>query len=249
MGSGYFYLEFLMAWLSMLKDKGYRNPVIFALEYTLVPDQTWPQQFEETALGYNLLCDYLGDSSKICLSGDSAGATLMLSCLLHRSGVAERSVTYGSDNKPGLALLLSPWTHLVSDLNQNTPSDYLNADSLHLYGRQYAGHASVEDTIISPGLTKRGWKEVSPVKGFVILYGAEEVFAPGIEETIRRMRKDGAHVKVKKVGSIPQRPTVEIVPSNFPSHSLTSNRKTLAYMPGLWSTSSLAQLERSDLVA
>ena len=188
MGSTYFYLEFLMAWLTMLKAKGFRYPAIFALEYSLVPDETWPKQFQETRAGYRFLCDYLGDGSRICVSGDSAGATLILSLLLRNEKVGEPVP------RPGLAVLLSPWTHLVSDFNTNTASDYLDSDSLHLYARQYAGKASVDDPVLSPGRTTTGWQVSAPVKGYHIVYGAEEVFAPGIQETITSMKRSSAAV-------------------------------------------------------
>ena len=43
MGSSYFYLEFLLTWLSVLKiHGGFRNPAILSLEYTLVPDSSYP---------------------------------------------------------------------------------------------------------------------------------------------------------------------------------------------------------------
>ncbi len=187
MGSSYFYLEFLIAWLTMLKARGFRHPAIFTLEYSLVPDETWPKQFEETKAGYRFLCNYV-DSSSICVSGDSAGATLVMSLLL-----GARS------ERPGLAMLLSPWTHLVSEkLNRNTSSDYLDSGSLHLYAKQYAGKdGSVEDPVLSPGRTEASsdWRVYSPTKGYHVIYGAEEVFAPGIEETIKSIKRSGAIIE------------------------------------------------------
>lgn len=188
MGSSYFYLEFLIAWLTMLKAKGFQYPAIFALEYSLVPDAVWPQQFEETKAGYRFLCDYV-DSSRICVSGDSAGATLVLSHLLGARAA-----------KPGFAMLLSPWTHLVSGLNRNTTSDYLDSGSLHLYAQQYAGQHSVDDTIISPGRITAGsdWQVFAPLKGYHVIYGAEEVFAPGVEETVKSIKESGATIEATK---------------------------------------------------
>jgi acetyl esterase/lipase len=153
MGSSYFYLEFLIAWLTRLKDKGFRNPAVFALEYTLVPDSKWPTQLNETRAGFNFLRDSFGEGSaaKICVSGDSAGATLVLSMLLQAGGTDQEHQLAVSD-RPRLAVLLSPWTHLVSELNRNTRSDYLDKNSLHLYAKQYAGEAAKTDEVVSPGL-------------------------------------------------------------------------------------------------
>jgi len=196
MGSAYFYIEFLMAWITRLKESGFKNPAVFALEYTLVPDAQWPVQFNETRAGYTFLRETFGDGSaaKICVSGDSAGATLILSMLL-QPGHLEQDPQFQSLHRPGLAILVSPWTHLVSDLNQNTRSDYLDKNSLHRYAKQYAGPATMSDGVISPGLCSGRWKQASPSSGFRILYGAEEVFAPGIQETVNHMKKNGAVVK------------------------------------------------------
>lgn len=200
MGSSYFYLEFLIAWMTRLKDKGFRNPACFALEYTLVPDSRWPKQFNETRAGYDFLRESFGDgsASKICVSGDSAGATLILSMLL-QPGSLDQEPQFNSLDRPGLAVLLSPWTHLISSLNQNTPSDYLDRNSLHLYAEQYGGQGAKNDEVISPGLCISRWKKASPVHGYRIIYGAEEVFAPGIEETMDNIRKDGAVAKAHKL--------------------------------------------------
>lgn len=196
MGSSYFYLEFLIAWLACLQDRGYKNPACFALEYTLVPDAKWPTQFDQTRAAYKFLREsFQGNvASKIVVSGDSAGATLVLSMLLH-PGPLTQEPHFEKLDRPALAILLSPWTHLVSELNQNTPSDYLNNDSLHLYASQYAGKLTRTDSIVSPGLNVGLWKKASPVDGYRILYGAEEVFGPGIEEMVARMRNDNASVQ------------------------------------------------------
>ncbi len=199
MGSSYFYLEFLMAFVSRLKHHGYRNPAVFALEYTLVPDAKHPTQLNQTRAGYQFLLNVFPNSAgKMVVAGDSAGATLILSMLLQTSSDnPTTSFNPQHPNTPALALLLSPWTHLISPLNQNTPSDYLSSPSLHLYATQYAGLASSDDTV-SPGLSITRWHRASPRSGYRIIYGAEEVFAPGIEETVENMRKDGASVKVVK---------------------------------------------------
>jgi acetyl esterase/lipase len=196
MGSAYFYMEFLMAWATRLKENGFENPAVFALEYTLVPDAQWPTQFNETRAGYTFLRETFGDGSaaKICVSGDSAGATLILSMLL-QPGHLEQDPQFQALHKPGLAILMSPWTHLVSPVNQNTPSDYLDRESLHLYAKQYAGKSSTKDEVISPGLSTGRWKQASPINGYRVVFGSEEVFAPGIHEMLKNMRANGAVVK------------------------------------------------------
>jgi acetyl esterase/lipase len=82
MGSSFFYMEFLLAWVSLLKEAGYRNPALFALDYSLVPDAVFPTQLQETLAGYQYVLSIAQNPSRICVGGDSAGATLILSFLL-----------------------------------------------------------------------------------------------------------------------------------------------------------------------
>src|ERR1700722_14709015 len=113
MGSSYFYLEFLLAWLSLLKSSGYRSPAIFALENTLVPAACYPMQLEQSVAGYNHVLSLTQDSSKICVGGDSAGALLILSLLLRLAHVGRGEIERKS-MRPGMAVLISPWVTLVS---------------------------------------------------------------------------------------------------------------------------------------
>lgn len=176
MGSSFFYLEFLLAWVSILKSSGYSNPALFALEYTLVPESTYPTQIHETLTGYEYVLSKIPDSSRIVVGGDSAGATLMLSLLLYMSQEPKLRTQL-----PGLGVMISPWSVIISSKNKDTPSDYLNAESLHLYGSQYIGtKASASDPIVSPGKCRdrEWWRRASPSKGWYFVFGAEEAFAP-----------------------------------------------------------------------
>ncbi|KAI9762235.1 MAG: hypothetical protein M4579_000558 [Chaenotheca gracillima] len=196
MGSSYFYLEFLLVWASLLGAKGFKNPAIFALEYTLVPDAVYPTQLNQAAAGYAHVLSIVKDASRICVGGDSAGATLILSLLLHLAKSPEHH-----QNRPGLATLISPWATLVSPKNQNTPSDYLNAETLHLYARQYAGtKASLDDPLVSPGRCTESewWQQAAPSMGFSILFGEEEVFAPETRDLIATLEKAGTSVDVRE---------------------------------------------------
>ncbi|KAL8789183.1 MAG: hypothetical protein Q9213_001290 [Squamulea squamosa] len=196
MGSSYFYLEFLMAWLTILQQAGYHNPAIFALEYTLVPDERYPVQLEQTVAGFDHICNIVKDPSRICLAGDSAGATLQLSLLLHMSKLSD-----AGKRRPGFATLISPWATLVTPKNRDTPSDYLNADSLHLYGRQFAGtQANLKDPLVSPGVCRDRdwWVRASPSGGYCFMYGSEEVFGPEVRDLIAFLRRSGCAVRVRE---------------------------------------------------
>lgn len=203
MGSTYFYLEFLLSWLSLLKGSGYKNPAIFGIDYTLVPDSSFPTQLDEMVAGYECVLDKAGDPSIVCVAGDSAGGTLVLSLLLHlahpqlaRKGRVLPGVSRHLD-KPGMAVLISPWTNLQSPLHQYNRSDFLDAPTLHRYAAQYAGSVEmVADPLASPGDCQDlgWWKEAAPSKGFSVVYGKEEVFAPEIERLVQKLKKAGTLV-------------------------------------------------------
>lgn len=190
MGSAFFYLEFLLAWVSLLKDQGgYENPALFALDYTLVPEATYPTQVQQTLSGYKYVLSLVDDSAQICVSGDSAGATLILSLLLCLS-----DYTTLRNRMPGLAVVISPWAVIISPKNRNTSSDYLNAESLRLYGSQYVGtKARAEDALVSPGCCKdlSWWRRASPSQGWFFVYGSEEVFAPETRDLVELLKEAG----------------------------------------------------------
>ncbi|KAI1180174.1 Alpha/Beta hydrolase protein [Nemania sp. FL0916] len=207
MGSSYFYLEFLLSWLDLLKRAGYDNPSIFALEYTLVPDNNFPEQLKEAIAGYEHVLSTVDDPSRVCVSGDSAGATLALSLLLH---LASKGRDLNMDGveiwrlaKPGFAVLISPWVTLVSDRYHNTLSDYLDTKRLHTYAEAYAGGPIAQnDFILSPGQCRdiSWWHRACPLHGLSITLGSDEIFAPEIGELVQFWKRGG--IKVTSRGSL-----------------------------------------------
>lgn len=197
MGSSYFYLEFLMAWVTLLETSaGFQNPAIFALEYTLVPDQSYPFQIQQTLSGYKYIYTQVRTSTRVCVSGDSAGGNLVLSLLLHLAKQGSEEFDKQEIEPklpcPRISALISPWVTLNSTQDHNTASDFLDVDSLHLYAGLYAGgKILVNDPLISPGACKDldWWRKASPSKGFFISYGAEEVFAPQIRDLIGLLKE------------------------------------------------------------
>jgi acetyl esterase/lipase len=208
MGSSYFYLEFLLALLSLLSPN-FNNPAILSLEYSLVPDASYPTQLHQATAGYRYLQSIVS-SSRIVVSGDSAGASIILSLLLYlgNNKVNPRLAEVNGvvREEPGMAVLISPWVTLISPKDKNTASDYLNSDNLHQYAKQYAGNKiSVNDPLISPGKCRdvASWRKAAPEYGFFIAYGAEEVFAPEIRGLISLLEQASVRVDyVEEKGGI-----------------------------------------------
>lgn len=215
MGSAFFYLEFLMTWLSVLVCSGYSNPAIFALEYTLVPDASYPTQIDEVMAGYRHVLKVAQDPDIVCVSGDSAGGMLVLSLLLHLGKEDEGDGKEGGGiEKPAMAMLISPWVTLLSDKKDSPGRDYLSVGQLNRYGRLLAGdRVSPTDPLISPGCCQDGdwWGRASPSRGFFITYGEDEILAPDIDELIARLDQAGVAVKSdKEAGGIHAWPVASV---------------------------------------
>lgn len=196
MGSAFFYLEPCLVLASLLK-RHYRNPAIFALEYSLVPDAAYPTQLNQTVAGYEYALSRISnDASRICVAGDSAGATLVLSLLLHMAGSPDFE-----KRRPAYCTLISPWVTLVSEQNRDTASDYLNADTLHTYGSQYASTTeALLNPLVSPGRCKdlELWAKAAPLNGMCITYGSEEILAHETRDLIVKLRKSGVPVRSRE---------------------------------------------------
>ncbi|KAJ3517022.1 hypothetical protein NM208_g14765 [Fusarium decemcellulare] len=215
MGSSYFYLEFLMVWHHLLVEAGFTNPAILALEYTLVPDEVYPRQVLEALEGYKHVLEVVKNPSKVCVSGDSAGGALVLSLLLElgaqagnqdskgikvdvRDGLADPEPTHLA--LPRMATLISPWVTLMSNLHYSSKSDFLDKRTLWKYAHEYAGDNMIQQQPASPGncIDDRLWKAASPERGYFVIFGEEEVFAPDIEDFLKRQAKIGIEVEGQK---------------------------------------------------
>ncbi|KAF4123110.1 Protein of unknown function (DUF2424) [Geosmithia morbida] len=217
LGSTYFYLEFQMALNSLLVDAGYNNPAIFSVEYTLVPDGLYPMQLNEIIRGYEHILRVAGDASRVCVAGDSAGGTLVLSLLQvlgntqtrgpSRKDVelldASTAIAHGTTLPiPGMATLISPWVTLMSStLFSPSGADYLDPRTLRLYARKYAGESGARRYPASPGSCdeEQVWRSSSPGRGYFVIYGEDEVFASDIENFVRIQERLGVEIRTEKV--------------------------------------------------
>ena len=203
-------------WHSLLLKAGYQNPAVFSLEYTLVPDGVYPKQVNEVIHGYNHVLDVAKDPSKVVVGGDSAGGALVLSLLqvLGAQGSSQRMRGVPAGGRGGLpnpqqpalplprmATLISPWVTLVTNLHCPSSIDYLDRQTVWNYAYQYAGELMINQNPASPGSCTDDnlWRASSPERGIYAIYGEEEVFAPDIENFLKRQERIGIEVRSDKI--------------------------------------------------
>ncbi|CAN6611000.1 hypothetical protein TRVA0_004S03444 [Trichomonascus vanleenenianus] len=179
--------------LVCLQLEGFKNPAIFALEYTQIPEAHVGQQLDEVAAGWTYLSQTEG-YPRIALIGDSNGATLILSLLLHIVHPYSKSVPIAR-RQPDAAIVISPLTRIAGPWNSSS-SDYITQKVLDRYMRKYAQdfRADSTDPHVSPGLcrSKFWWsKAIPPRGGMYIIYGQEETLAPDIEELYQLVKNLG----------------------------------------------------------
>jgi acetyl esterase/lipase len=232
LGSAHFYLEFLMLWHTLLLQAGYQNPAVFSLEYTLVPEGVYPKQVNEVLQGYNHVLDVAKDPSKVFVGGDSAGGTLTLSLLqeLGAQGSRQKLKSARPDPRgslgdqrplglplPRMAILISPWVTLRSNLHSASRVDYLNRETAWKYAHEYAGEPMINRYPASPGSCTDDniWRQSSPEGGIYVIYGEEEVFAPDIESFLKRQERHGLQVRAERIeGGIHAWPVASLLASN-----------------------------------
>lgn len=139
-GSTAFYLEFLMNIIESIPNHSLR---VFSLEYSLVPESRYPIQLQELAFAYEHILTTTS-SENIILSGDSAGATIILSFLMHISRPCQDlkapSLALAT---PAAMILISLWCQIDSRHNstsrpiKDVDEDFLDSKVLDEYARLY----------------------------------------------------------------------------------------------------------------
>ena len=149
-GSTAFYLEFLMHIIEAIPHHSAR---VFSLDYSLAPESRFPTQLQELAFAYEYLISTTS-ADKIIIAGDSAGAALLISFLLHiiRPCPDLKSPTRPLST-PGAMLLISPWCHLDSyHVSTSRPAraadeDFLDTAMLDEYARLYTGATTPQSSL------------------------------------------------------------------------------------------------------
>jgi len=185
LGSAVMWMEFYQNIINNLKAKGKRAR-IFSLEYTYSTQKPFPQQQHEMAAAYTYLLEKLKiRPNTIFLGGDSAGGNLVLSTLF-----ANREWPL-----PAGLLLISPWVHLVRDINsknhnlddqssavKNASNDWIKPVFLRkgfvTYVPNSSDKESAEENQISPLFATSDM--LSPLPPVYLVYGGSEILLDSI---------------------------------------------------------------------
>lgn len=199
-----------MALVVSLQMQGFKNPSIFALEYEHVPNAKFPEQFSEVAAGWMYLVSKV-PNSHLVLSGDSNGATLALSLLLHMANPST-SLPFVSFFPPAGAVFISPWLYSQYDRKDN-PNDYLCTKLLNKYAILYSGKPKeTVDVYQSPGMcrSKAWWAKAFPISGIYLMYGRDEIMVEEIEEFGVMLEQAGKIRLEGEIGQVHAWPIVEL---------------------------------------
>lgn len=229
--SCFVYLEFLVLLLVSCQLQGFRNPAIFALDYEKAPQAKRSQQLQSVANGWKYLSEtfkttnnnnnnnenYVDDSVKLVIMGDSTGASLILGLLLHIAKPSP-SIPIVSRNKPIAVLLVSPWSTVYNGVSTSSSNarypkcDYVSPKVFKRHALDYMDdNTNTTDPYQSPGLcrSKEWWLKSMPKFGIYITYGKEETLSDDIEELYVLLKRAGLKVKISAVeNKVHSRPIV-----------------------------------------
>ncbi|KAH7129725.1 alpha/beta hydrolase [Dactylonectria estremocensis] len=172
---------------------------VFAPQYRLSnnPDGRFPAALQDCISAYSYLLNHMGiPSSKIILSGDSAGGNLVIALLRY---IAENGSQTGLP-WPNSVLLWSPWVDVASALDPriiethpNYVTDYLHSSFVNWGAEALTelGTVSAENPYISP--IRSPFKIEAPVW---VQVSGKEVFYDDIMQFARNMRSVGTEIDV-----------------------------------------------------
>jgi acetyl esterase/lipase len=115
--------------------------------------------------------------SSITLVGDSAGAHLLLSLVLHLTHPNPRVSPLEIDGRLSGAILVSPWVNMASSsdsMKSNEHRDILSAAALVYWAQNFLG-GSAPDPWNSPLTAPTEWWSNLPIDDMLITYGEDEL--------------------------------------------------------------------------
>jgi acetyl esterase/lipase len=156
-----------------------------AINYRLAPEHPFPAALEDATAAYAWLLAQGVEPSRIIVAGDSAGGGLALAAL-----VALRDA---GKLLPAGAVCISPWTDLTlsgASIQGKAQVDcMLDADSLEMYAKLYAGERDRTSPLISPLFA-----DLSGLPPLLIQVGSDEILLDDARRCTARARQAGVDV-------------------------------------------------------
>jgi acetyl esterase/lipase len=194
--------------------KQHGSVAVLLVEYTLVPEATYPTQLKEAAAVLaHLIADHAGAGAgarrpaDIFVSGDSAGGNLAMSLLSHLLHPHPHVPAVHLQEPLGGALLYSPWVSFSTDYPSfdNLLLDVLPPLVLRKWSAMFLNKANPANPEADPGpiagdaYTEAAknpaswWEGMHRVCSHVLVaYGSSEVLADAIEELEAPLKKGWA---------------------------------------------------------
>jgi monoterpene epsilon-lactone hydrolase len=160
---------------------------LFALDYPLAPEHTFPAQLDAAIAAYTWLLDEGIPPGNLLVAGDSAGAHLALGCLLR---LKELKLP-----KPALAIAISPPTDLEPDwpsLTGNAKFDWIQNFMLQKWTSYFCSAKDRANPLVS--LNKAEFTKLCPI---YIQCGGAEILHDSIHAFAQFARTQGARITIE----------------------------------------------------
>jgi acetyl esterase/lipase len=159
-----------------------------AIDYRLAPEHPFPAALEDATTAYDWLLAGGVEPSQAILAGDSAGGGLALATLI--------ALRDAGQPLPAGAVCISPWADLTlsgaSIQGQARADSILDADSLEMYARLYAGDRDRASPLISPLFA-----DLRGLPPLLIQVGTDEILLDDARRCAVRARQAGVDVTLE----------------------------------------------------
>ncbi|KAJ5771853.1 hypothetical protein N7520_002382 [Penicillium odoratum] len=160
---------------------------IIFLSYDISSQAPYPRQLQQASTAMNYISHTLGrPASDVLLAGDSAGGHLILALLSH---IAHNNLEVQPVKVSGMlkgVAFVSPWvtfdTATSDSMQRNKNKDILTVPMLSASVSAFRGQTSCNNYYMEPLAADAEWWRDVPVKRFLILAGADEMFVDDISQ-------------------------------------------------------------------
>ncbi|KAG2211293.1 hypothetical protein INT47_006413 [Mucor saturninus] len=197
------YMATYISWIKVLKHSYGLEAMIMSVDYRLAPEFKYPSPVEDVVRAYESLCKKV-DAGKIIVTGDSAGAALLLEMLFitHDPSMFEivldekqEGVALAELPRPAGAVFISP---LVTDettsvsWKNNIKYDYISQYTAKVIKKDYFGRLGPDETNQILGIAKleTGFRSFLPEQ-VLMFVGEREVLLDDALDLAMRAERDG----------------------------------------------------------